>query len=246
MTDQPDQSVVVARLWAAVDRLTKPSQHRIVRDDEPSEWLLAQPVRSAAVVSSYGIVPSLWEQAAGALVGGEVGGGTGTKPLRERSPADLDLMEIMSIIRETVRTELAERDTDPLPATVPGQIRRLASVVIRADPDHGWWWEYRFAQWARVLETYLHNAEHTPKMTRLRNSACPSCAARQMTIEGEDGPVVVPVLVVDFTADGLVRACECMACGRAWFRGVQMEMLAAELGCEAADTPASEVVAQTA
>jgi len=230
-----------AALWQAADRLTKPTRVQVTRAVDrdgrdalaAGSWGVCDVTAYRAVTTHWGTIPSLWEQAVAALYdgGGEIGG-SGSKPLRERSPADCDLMEIMALIRGTTRHELGQWAPERrVPRVVPSQIRRLASVVVARDSEHLWWWTYRIEQWARLLETYLHATEREARPMRLRNSRCPKCGARQMTIEGEDGPKVVPALVVDFTSDGYARACECLGCGHAWFRGTQMEELASDLGC---------------
>lgn len=221
-------------LWAAVDRLTKPSRVPLERVADP-EWLndLAAPSWGSCNVGAYraatatwATVPSLWDQATAALTTGSEAGGTGSSPLRERSPLDVDLMEVRGIIRDTVRHELAERDRQPIPADVPAQLRRLASIVLRDDPDNLWWWEYRFQQWGRLLETYLRAAEHTARPTRLRNTPCPLCRVKQIRVETESGDKqLVPPIVVDFR-DGYIRAARCEACSASWFRGDELHELA--------------------
>lgn len=229
-----------AEIWAAVNRLTLPQQVQISRevatlfelDDVPSQYGECNVASYRAATVKAGRVPSLWQQATNALTGGEVGG-TGSKPLRERSPADLDLMEIRAIIRDTTRHELHTlRGSAARGEFDPGEIRALARVVIDADEDL-WWWGYRFEQWCRLLETYLHLSEHRAKPVRLRNTACPRCQISQVvTAEEDDEPRVVPALIVDFSPDGYVRAAECLHCGAAWFRGEQLEQLAREVSAQ--------------
>lgn len=223
-------------MWAAVDQLTHSSRvpvERAVDADWLSElnedaWGVCSVPAYRAATARSATIPSLWDQATTALTTGSEGG-TGSTPLRERSPADLDLMEIRSIIRHTVAHELAERDPGLTPDGVPAQIRRLASVVAATDPDSIWWWEYRFASWARLLGTYLRALEHTPKPTRLRNTPCPLCHTRQMRIDQDGDAIVVPPLVVDFR-DGYVRAARCEACSATWFRGAELLELAQLVG----------------
>lgn len=252
-------------VWAAVHKLVQPSRQRIERAG--NEWLAEQATditdpagglnachlpayrrhqaQRAAAVVQYANVPSLWDQSSMALEGGEVQPGRGSKPLRERSPADLDLMEIRSIIRDTTRHELERlgvrtkrAKSGELPPFHPEELSRLANEAIRAEPEQLWWWQYRFAQWARLLETYLHAVEHQARPVRLRNSPCPTCGTRQVTIDQDGENVVVPALLVDFR-DGYVRAAECSACGETWWRGPDLERLAVDLGVAApvSDTP---------
>jgi hypothetical protein len=258
-------------IWDAVDRLTKPRRQRLER--APEEWVndpapayLTDPAggiscsvaayrahREAhrAAVATWATIPSLWEQSTIALHGGEVqASGHGSKPLRERSIADLDLMEIRSLIRDTTRRELEQRNV-PVPATRdrrqadfdPGEIRTLASKVIaegnstiaHATTDGLDWWRHRFEQWGRLLETYLRTAEHAARPVRLRNAPCPDCGTRQVRVDVDGEAVVVPAIVIDFR-DGYIRAAECSACGAAWFRGPDLQALADALGVTV-DTP---------
>ncbi len=244
MSDQPEANDATARVWRAVHLLTEPQRRQIGRHREAGDWIeelaavaygvCSVPAYRAATVT-WATIPSLWDQATNALVGGEQGG-TGSKPKRERSPADLDLMEIRALIRDTTRHELRVRglktakDADgfDVPFTA-AEIRRLASLVIEKDgADNLWWWEYRFAQWGRLLEAYLHAAEHQPKSVRLRNSACPLCRTSQVIVDVDGERQVLPAIVIDFR-DGYVRAAVCEACGHtlAW-RG-DLDALAKEL-----------------
>ncbi len=202
-------SEATSAVWIAVDLLTKQS-HRTIHHDDGS--------RTDAVV------PSLWDQATGALQIGLESTGGSRGPLCERSPVDVDLMEVRSIIAGTTVHELATRRLKPRP-TVPRQLRQLATHVIGHEPAELWWWEYRFSSWAHMLSTYLHTYDRQPQPVRLRNSPCPHCDVRQVRIETEDGPRVVPALVIDFR-DGYVRAAECSACGFLWWRGQDLERLA--------------------
>jgi hypothetical protein len=241
--DMNDQAAV----WAAVDKLTKDTRQKVLRAgdadwrvafDEATRVCVVAQYRAAfeAATSGYAIIPSLWEQSTIALTGGEVQAGRGSKPLRERSIADLDLMEIRSIIRDTTRHELERlgektlRNADGSKVAFhPNEMRRFASLALEKEPDRADWWQYRFEAWGRLLTTYLRNAEHQARPVYLRNSACPTCRTRQVTIDRDGEPTVVPALVIDFR-DGYVRAAQCQACDTTWFRGPDLEQLAADLG----------------
>lgn len=251
-------------VWAAVDKLTKPTRQKVQRAGDP-DWhtTFTDPTAKLCVVAhyraafeaataGYAIIPSLWDQSTIALHGGEIQVGRGSKPLRERSIADLDLMEIRAIIRETVRHhredwgELGARP-DRWAEFTPTEIRHFASTALTraANPERCGicrsthtidFWRYRFESWARLLENYLRAAEHQARPVRLRNSTCPTCRTRQITIDLDGEAVVVPALVIDFR-DGYVRAATCAACGDTWFRGDDLERLAADLGVGLLDTP---------
>lgn len=234
----------VIAIWASVDAITEARRVPVERAADP-DWLLEMAnhrgygvcdvAAHAAATARWATIGSLWDQSTTALTTGseQTGGG---RPLRERSPADLDLMEIRSIIKHTTRLELAQRGV-PAPKTSKGlpaefqvrELRRLASLTTQ-DPDDVWWWEYRFAQWSRLLETYLHAVERQAKPVRLR-APCPLCKTRQMRVDVDGEAMVVAPLLIDFR-DGWIRAATCQACGATWFRGDQLGELAGLL-----DTP---------
>jgi hypothetical protein len=269
-------------LWAAVDRLTKPSRIKVMRVeggshsdlceqvvqaegrqarvrlelagvvtlaeqiertegdsradrrrcdhlqqqlDDIAEQITNLTARAEAAKTSWADIPSLWTQASDALTTGSESAGGRTSSINTRTPIDIDLMEWRATIRDTVTVELGKRRIDPR-ATVPQQIRQLAAAVV-TDPDTDIaWWTYRFESWARTLATYVQAAQTQPRPIRLRGTACPECAAKQVIIESELGPVVAPPLLIDFR-EGYVRAAQCSACGHAWFRGEELEALAA-------------------
>lgn len=222
-------------LWTAVDAITKPTRRKVDRDTD-ADWLhelrdgtgitLCDVAAYRAATLAYGEIPSLWDQATWALTtGSEQTEGGGQTPLRERSPADLNLMETMSDIREAVRLQLEGRNVKP-EGTVPQQMRRLASTLVRlGNSEHVEWWTFRFSQWARVLMTYLQALDRMPKPVRLRNAPCPLCRTRQVTVVEDGERKVYPPILIDFE-DGWIRAAQCTACGAAWFRGNDLGQLA--------------------
>lgn len=245
------------KLWRAVDGITKPTRRKIDRDAEAEADLAAEllhdlaynPTRvvcsilekqradrlAADMTSAYGEIPALWDQAEWALTTGSEMQEGGCSPLRERSPADLDLMETMLTIRETLAAQLEGRGQKPKDGP-KAQMRQLAAYLVGHGPQqHVEWWTYRIDQWRRLLLTHLNAADHAPKPVRLRNSTCPNCQQRAVVDIRDDGSrLVVPALIIDFTADGYVRAAQCGNCQRAWFRGAEMEKLADMLGCKIA------------
>jgi hypothetical protein len=227
-------------LWLAVDRLTQPTSRRIHRDDEPeattqtaddlyrqydADKLVRNDLaRYSRMTRKTATVPSLWAQANDALTTG--------REQQERSanqtyrtPCDLDLMEIMADIRESVDYNIAMRGEKPT-GSVPDQIRHLASLVTQK-PEHISLWDYKFGQWARTLSTYLQAVQAQPHPRRIRGVACPECQIRTVLIEDSTGQMVnVPPIVIDFH-DGMIRAAECTGCGQTLaFRGEEMWQLA--------------------
>lgn len=226
-------------LWEAVDSITKPTQQRVDREPDEADWLrdladdptltVCDVATYRAATVSFGEVPSLWRQAETALqTGMEAGEGGNRTPLRERSPADLDLMETMLTIRESMAWQLPGRGIVPR-GGVPTQMRQLAAHVATNEPQHVAWWTYRFAQWSRMLARYLRAVETGPKPVRLRNAPCPECGTRQITLPTDDGPKVVPPILIDFTEAGWIRAATCSACMATWWRGEDLHRLADRL-----------------
>jgi hypothetical protein len=206
-----------AAIWAAINALVHPSLRRIDHD-----------IRGEI----YGEVPSLWDQANASLYG-EVGPGGPSGPKEERSVADLDLMERLSIIADTTAHELAERKIagpflmvrgKKVPDTPP-QLVLLAQHVVKHEQDHLWWWVYRFASWANWLEVSLKIVDRPRLLRYIRSTPCPRCRTRQVTVEGDDGsPVVVSALMIVWR-DDLVRNIECQRCHYQWPRGEGMRLL---------------------
>lgn len=246
-------------LWSAVDRLTQSTRIPVERATD-ADWLIdaaveqaeiaagrrdgacsvpayrAAMAREAAATSGYATVPSLWDQAVQALgVGSEnTGGGASSSPLRERSPADLDLMEILSQVREAIRDEWDVTSETPIEAP---EIRRFTSS-IRTGHDE---WARRFTSWCRSIETYLHVLRDEPKPFRLRETPCPLCGMEWIRVDEHgrakpNGEFLARPIKVDF-AGSSVRAAICEACGTAWWRGADLHRLAALVR---SDTPTAD------
>jgi hypothetical protein len=217
------------RLWTAVDAITQPTTRRIHRAplelfDDP-ELTYCRLDQYQAATLAYGKIPPLWDQATWAVFGTEAGDGSGGRsPLRERTPADLDLMETLLTIRESMAWQLKGRNVKPRDG-MKAQMRQLASHLATHEPQHVEWWAYRFEQWARLLRTHLNALDNGPRDRYIRNTPCPLCKTRQVTIERDGDRRLVPTLVVDFV-DGIIRAASCQACGHAWFRGEPLNQLA--------------------
>lgn len=174
--------------------------------------------------TTHALVPSLWQQATEATRASSEQGARGGSA-SERNIVDLTLLEARSLICERTAAWLRARSLTPSSKGTAAQIRQLAAHVVTHDVDELWWWEYRFGSWARLLQTLLATSARKPQSVRLRNSACPQCSARQVTIESDDGPLVAPALRVDFR-DGYVRAAQCSSCEAMWWRGDDLARLA--------------------
>jgi hypothetical protein len=178
--------------------------------------------RYAQMKTGHATVPSLWDQSTDALCSSTADKAEGSSGSVHRTPCDLDLMEVRADIREAVDFNIAKRGEKPT-GTVPEQIRHLTSMIIRDEPHAVEHWEYRFAQWGRILAAHLQAVQAQPKPRRIRGVACPECHVRTVLVEDATGEMVnVPPIVVDFR-DGLIRAAECTGCGTTLaFRGEEM------------------------
>lgn len=246
-----EQAALVDALWLAVDAVTKPSTRRLNRDTE-SEYtfelrdtgsLFCRVDKYRAATSGFGTVPSLWSQAVDALFGGSEGSSEGgAKPLRERSIADMNLMETMLDIRESIETNLGRRGiTRKLRRDdVPDMLRQLASLIIAKEPDHVELWKLKIEAWAKQLGNYLQAVEREPRKRTIRGLACELCGARQVSLDREwphevvktgSSPdnLVEPAVSIEFN-EGSARCVLCRACSQvlAW-RG-EMEAFAQRNG----------------
>jgi hypothetical protein len=236
-----------SRLWDAVDSITKPTTHKVVRG--PLEWLedgrgsFCRVTDFDMATLAYGKVPCLWAEANWAVYGSEAGDGSGGRsPLRERTPADVDLMETLLTIRESLGWQLPGRSVRwRKPGNIPDMMRQFAAHIVTHEPQHVEWWAFRFGQWARLLHNHLNALDNGPKPMHIRGASCPLCRCGQVFVtEHPDGgrtyePAndfrkdsdrkVEPALRIDFSG-GYSRCVTCLACGHAWFRGVEMEGLA--------------------
>lgn len=232
MSDQADA------LWAAVDGLTKPTRRKTERDFDAAEWLdeLADVGQGSfcrisdyrAAVLAYGEIPALWDQAEWSLTPAmetRFDGDGGAGCTRERSPADLNLMETMLQVREGIAAEFKARGLAPRDG-VKAQIRQLASHLAKDSAETVGWWTYRLNQWARVLEQQLDMLEHEARPVHLRNTTCPQCGTRQVVLRDDKTGErkIWPAIKIDFV-DGTIRAAYCLHCGSAWFRGSDLYVL---------------------
>lgn len=225
-------------LWDAVDALTKPTTRKVGRDMDAAEWIdeLADVGQGSfcrisdyrAAMLAYGQIPALWDQAEWSLGTGieQKLGESGSSCLRERSPADLDLMETMLQVREAVAAEFKARRLAPRDGA-KAQIRQITThFVTENDAQTIGWWTHRFAQWTRIIESQLDMLDRAPKPVHLRDSACPRCETRQVVIRDDQTGErkVWPALRIDFV-DETIRAAYCLHCGASWFRGSDLYAL---------------------
>jgi hypothetical protein len=230
-------------LWKAVDGITKPSMQRLDRRavghvlDEvaaaPVTFCRVEDYRAATV--THGKVPSLWSQAEMALTTGSESSGGKPSPLATRSPADMDLMEIMLTIRESlsdniVGRKLAGRGYRPKNADPQRQLRELAAWIVTNEPENMAWWAFRVEQWRRVLETYLRAVETGPKAMRLREP-CPLCDTEFLLVAdpngGDDKIQVRPIVAI--YRDHWFRCFKCEACTEVWWAGADIYRLHDEM-----------------
>lgn len=246
-------------LWTAVDGITRATTQHLHRDalKDVLEAVAAAPVtfcrvddyRAATV--THGKVPSLWEQAEMALTTGSESSGGKPSPLATRSPADMDLMEIMLTIRESVSDNLVGRKLASvdvafsLHADPCKQIRQLVAHIVSHEPDNVDWWTYRVEQWRRLLETYLKAVETGPKAMRLR-VRCPTCRCEYLSVDdpngGESKIQIRPIVAI--YRDHWFRCFECQSCTSTWFAGDGVHLLKEEIAAdELSRKPPEELIA---
>lgn len=196
----------IDQLRAAVDHLTQPSRREVVRDD-------------GTVTPAW--LPSLWDQTRQIVRRSDAAGiSSATIP----SPIDLDLTAARAVIAAYVKRELYRRKVKPMTST-PNQLRQLATYVEARELDNLWWHSYRYSSWARMLSGYIAESTRSPRAIRLRNTSCPNCQAHNVTVDSDDGPIVVSPILITFEAE-IVRHAQCTACEFTWPRGAELESLA--------------------
>lgn len=179
-----------------------------------------------ATVRAWTPVVSLWEQMGDAIQAGADRRAGAGGPLAERSPGDLDIMEVMQLVTATVHLELTRYGKTARP-TLPESLRLLAVTIAADEAADVDWWAYRVESWSHLAQHFLGQslAEKTqPK--RLRDTPCPQCHIDYVQVEIDDGPAQARPLLVDFVGL-MVRAVECTACAKAWFRGEDLYDLGA-------------------
>ena len=195
MTDPESKPPATPRdLWDAVDRLTRPTTIRLLRDDGATERVQ---------------VPSLLDQLTEALDGGETGGARGVPS--SRPPTDAAALSLLIEIAGTVRDACRERgikrklDTDR-------DLRQLVSAVNRdGDPAvitactdlvHSWC--------ARIKATISNDPDRT---WRMHGAACRVCSSTTIPVWDTDGTETrQPALIVHST-DGRIDRIDCGFCG---------------------------------
>ncbi len=239
-------------LWTSVDALTRPTTMRIHRDAlEEADLaavllhdLSANPRRTRCSVAEYhrahelaagqerghGTIPPLVEQAQAAVTGqGDNDDTSGAVLGRERSVADLALMETLFTLRELLAAEIRDHRATPRTSLL-AQIRQVASLIAAdGDDETITWWTWRLDQWGWVIANQLNAVDNGPRPFRLRDSQCPRCGARQTRVREQGEWRLVPPLRIDFR-EGMVRAATCSGCGHAWMRGDGLRELGDTLG----------------
>lgn len=189
--------------------------------------------------TAHPLTPSLWDQSTAALYGqGEIQSGSGATLARERSAADLDLIELRAQIVESVRAELTlqgepvRTDGKGRPAEFEAlvELRRLAWLVIKNTPHNIGWWAHRLASFGRALESHMHLGKREPRPVRLRNTMCPSCGndwvVREANVQGlvdQRAELARQPAIAILFEDEAVAGAHCEACGRVWARSEMVD-----------------------
>lgn len=194
------------QLWAAVDRLTKPTREKLERDGDRFEWMH---------------MPSLFDQLAEAVQSGA--GGMGHGKQQSRPPLDIACMSLLLEIADTVadacRSYSLKRTFD-----TPKDLRQVASQLLRVgDEDLTSWWTDQLRSWCGQIKAAI--SCDPDRSWRLHGLACPECGADSIPERTPDGTMRTPAIEVVWRA-GLVRAVACRMCGATWMRGEGLDTLA--------------------
>jgi uncharacterized protein with PIN domain len=201
-------------LWPNVDSLTKPTRHRLTRDDGATDWA---------------DVPSLWDQLSQCIATGSEGGSRakpGSKPPVDTESLALRL-EIEWLIAGGCHDHGLKVDRDePADTRVPKDIRRLASAIVtKANPAAVTAATTQLGKWAHRIRTTI--GDGTKPARRLRGHRCITCGTEGLRIRNSDGDTtIVPPLMLTFSDDGQVRCATCEACGVVYWRGDDLHRLA--------------------
>lgn len=171
------------------------------------------------------LLPSLLARLDGATGSGSVR--HGRRSASGRSPANLDILDMVSRLRLTVarwETQLAARLEGPRyrggqlwsPCPLADRLRRLPALPWPDGDD---------TRLARVLGRLADSADRLltpaelPVWRLVRDTACPRCLYRVVLAVDEDGATVrVPTLMVEFDGSGRVQAITCSVCWAGWWR----------------------------
>lgn len=244
----------VAFLWSAVDQLTKPRHVKLLRDEGSADWTTVPSLwwqledavtgvgdaggeggassryRSPGSIDCLQLYADIRDTVVDALLGHE------QKPRTVGEPpavvAAAQHRRAAAVAQRRAYATYGIADDSPLVdvperwrVLVPDSLRALASLLAAvADDDLTAWWTERVRSWSRQITNTLRLSEQ-PQPRRIRDTACPTCAATHVTLDQGSGPERVPALLIDFHG-ALIRAASCSACGSNWFRGSELLDLA--------------------
>lgn len=207
------------RLWAAVDQITNPTRHKLVRDDGTVD---------------HHDVDSLWTQLEDAL-GNSTETGTGKSSPTSRPPLAIDAAALHMLIEWEVGKRSAKLGVPFDHRThgwLPPALRALASATVTAQQDTDQL-AADVTSWCGQIRAIIGD---TAPARRLRAHACIECGStgvRRTNSEG-DSTIVWPIILRP-EPDGLTRG-ECEACGHRYV-GDDLHRLAEQ------DTPEAKLTA---
>lgn len=191
---EPKPLATIRDLWTAVDRLTRPTWKRLIRDNGHTEKIR---------------LPSLLDQLIEAMDGGETGGSRGVPA--SRPPMDTAALSLLIEIAEHIRDGCwargikRKRDNDL-------DLRQLVSAIntegdeVRVDACH-----HMIQSWCARIKTTISN---DPDRTwRMHGAACRVCASTTVPVFDEDDVESRQPALIVHSEDGRIDKIVCAFCG---------------------------------
>lgn len=213
----------------ALDQLIQGEQKRIIREYD-------RPGHKTERVSQLSTLPSLWEQLNAATA---YQGNGGNSVGKSRLPITAGAVDLVNEITAWAREGLTKlpptpngkrRDRDDIPSAT----RAIAADIISThDEGRCSDWTKQLREWAGKIRRQLGLDPQHPEWAR--GTRCPECGARNATTDNGGEEVRTPALAINWSPPDdtttyppdpwIVRAVECRACNKAWFRGADLEQL---------------------
>lgn len=209
----------MTEIWKYVDQLTKPKTHKLTRENGTIEHVT---------------VPSLLDQLRQALpTGTEAHTGTRNRGV-SRTPVDISVLHLLTQISTSVTATLPKLGLSPRYAEgttdrdILSEIRGItAAVVSTTDLPLQDRWTSRTKSWVAHATACLGQEDGGPRTRAIRGFACPNCQTTTVLRQQDGDDYRDPAVVATFSDDGLMRAIFCRACSHHWWRGTDLDHLAA-------------------